>query len=129
MDLKYLVYCFKCIFFTGFKFSEYERVLNSLTPEITANEYVTALKFNKEHEKRLRVELRKLIDDAYASKIPLGIEKFEYEELEDSYLRRQQYLVKFQRSNEFKTQINKFVALILISGGIVVLLLIANHAI
>lgn len=123
MDLNYLKYQLKCFLLSDFKINETKLILNSQEPETFCRTYLSSLKLKKEHETALRLQFRKLIDTAYEHRIPLGQDLFDCADLEEAYLKRQQYLAFITQKYQLLSLFNKLI-LLAITASIAILLVL-----
>ncbi|WP_331853559.1 hypothetical protein [Succinivibrio sp.] len=105
MDIRYLLFRIKCLCVSDFRYNMISSILNSNEPETFCRSMLKDFGFNKKHENIVRIEFRKIIQDAYDNHVPLADELLNNQTAEDAYLARQKYLSKFMDSGIFSSEI------------------------
>lgn len=123
-NFAYIKYVLKSFFISDFKSNEIANILNDLEPEKFSREYLKSLRLDEKHEAELRIKLRVIIDKAYESKVPLGLEKGQFASIEEAYLFRQQYIAQYSQTNSILSILNKYTLLLIIASIAVILILI-----
>lgn len=103
MDIRYILYRIKCLCVSDYRYSIVSSILNSNEPETFSRSLLKEFGFNKKHENIVRIEFRKIIQDAYDNNIPLASELLNNQTAEDAYLVRQKYLSKFMNTGIFSS--------------------------
>ncbi|WP_406022201.1 hypothetical protein [Succinivibrio sp.] len=105
MDIRYILFRLKCLCVSDYRYSIISAILNSNEPETFCRSILKEFGFNKKHENIVRIEFRKIIQDAYNNKVPLADDLLDNLSAEDAYLVRQKYLSKFMNTGIFSSGI------------------------